>query len=111
MPFIDTGGLPVKEPKPGWKGRFFHSGHMTFAYYDIESGSEVHRHQHPQEEVWHVIEGELEIAIGDVSRTVRAGEAAVVPAEVEHSAQARGTCRAIVVDYPLRDTVGGIDIR
>src|SRR6266508_4474488 len=42
-------------------GGFFHSDHMTFAYYEIEAGSEVHLHHHPQEEVWHVVEGELEL--------------------------------------------------
>src|SRR6266508_1170915 len=30
-------------------GGFFHSDHMTFAYYEIEAGSEVHLHHHPQE--------------------------------------------------------------
>lgn len=36
---------------------------MTFAYYEIEAGSEVHLHHHPQEEVWHVVEGELELVV------------------------------------------------
>jgi len=25
MPFIHTSQLPVKEPRPGWRGGFFHS--------------------------------------------------------------------------------------
>jgi hypothetical protein len=29
---IDTNRLEVKEPREGWKGRFFHSQNMTFAY-------------------------------------------------------------------------------
>jgi quercetin dioxygenase-like cupin family protein len=36
---------------------------MSFAYYTFEKGSSIHRHAHPQEEVWHIIEGELEITI------------------------------------------------
>lgn len=111
MPFIDPSELPVKQPRPGWNGRFFHSDNMTFAYYEIDPGSDVHVHHHPQEEVWHIIEGELELVIGDAERVVRAGQAAVVPAGVEHSARTSGPCRAIIVDYPLRDSVGGIDIR
>src|SRR5262245_14150729 len=108
MPFVDTGTLPVKEPRPGWRARFFHSEHMTFGYYDIEPGSEVHTHHHPQEEVWHVVEGELELVVDGVTRLVRAGDAAVVPAEVPHSARAERRCRAIVVDYPVRESVGGV---
>jgi quercetin dioxygenase-like cupin family protein len=61
MSSIEVGELEVREPRPGWRGRLFHSDHMTFAYYEIEAGSEVHLHHHPQEEVWHVVEGELEL--------------------------------------------------
>ena len=110
MPFIETSKLTPKEPLPGWSGRFFHSTHMTFSYYDIEPGTPLHLHHHPEEEVWHVVEGELEMAIGDVTRIVRAGEAAIVPANVAHRATAHRRCRAIVVDSPVRTRVGGVDI-
>src|SRR2546429_2554139 len=101
MPFIDPEKLTPKEPLPGWSGRFFHSANMTFSYYDIAPGTPLHRHQHPEEEVWHIVEGELEMVIGDVTRVVRAGEAAVVPPNTEHCATPRQRCRAIVVDFPL----------
>lgn len=89
MPLVETSKLPVKEPRPGWRGRFFHSDHMTFAYYDIAPGSDVHTHHHSQEEVWHVIEGELELVVDGVTSVVRAGDAAVVPADVAHSGAGR----------------------
>jgi quercetin dioxygenase-like cupin family protein len=111
MPFIDTGKLSLKEPLPGWQGRFFHSEHMTFSYYDITPGSRIHPHHHPNEEVWNVVEGELEMIVDGTTRVVRAGEAAVVPAEVEHAVEAVSPCRVIVVDHPARDFVGGVDIR
>jgi quercetin dioxygenase-like cupin family protein len=112
MPFIRTFELPVKEPRPGWQGRFFHSQYMTFSYYEVAAGADVHRHRHPQEEVWHVVEGDLEVYLDGETRLLHPGDVAVVPAEVEHGARAvSGTCRAIVVDYPLRDSVGGVDIR
>ena len=59
MPFVDTSSLPVIERLPGWFGRYFHSPSMTFAHYDFKSGSSIHEHFHPQEEVYEVIEGEL----------------------------------------------------
>jgi hypothetical protein len=36
---IHTSRLEVKEPREGWKGRFFHSQKMTFAYYAVEAGA------------------------------------------------------------------------
>ena len=111
MDFIDTSQLPVREPRPGFRGRFFHSDHMTFAYYSIAAGSDVHPHRHPNDEVWHVLEGELEMRLGAEVRVLRAGEAAVVPPDVEHAARAITDCRAIVADHPVRHSVGGIDIR
>jgi mannose-6-phosphate isomerase-like protein (cupin superfamily) len=60
MPFVDVSNLDVIERLPGWRGRYFHSQSMTFAHYDFARGSSIHEHHHPQEEVYEVIEGELE---------------------------------------------------
>ena len=102
MPFIDTTELNVMERLPGWFGRYFHSPSMTFAYYDFKKGSSIHEHFHPEEEVWQVIEGELEITIDGITEIARAGMAGIVPGNVKHSVQALSDGRAIVVDYPLR---------
>src|SRR2546427_6665548 len=102
MPLVDTSNLDVVERLPGWRGRFFHSPSMTFAHYDFTRGSSIHEHFHPQEEVWEVIEGELEMAIDGVVQIARAGLVAVVPGSVRHSVKALTDGRAIIVDYPLR---------
>jgi mannose-6-phosphate isomerase-like protein (cupin superfamily) len=111
VPFIEPRELEAKELLPGWFARFFHSDHMTFSYADVEAGGSVHRHHHPEEEVWHVIEGEVEFVLGDETRIVGAGAAVVVPSEVDHSARAISRFRAIVVDHPVRETVAGISTR
>lgn len=111
MGFIDPIDLPVREPRPGFHGRFFHSEHMTFAYYTIAAGASVHRHHHPNDEVWHILQGELEVTLGETVRLLHAGQAAVVPPNLEHSARAVTDCRAIVVDHPIRASIGGVDIR
>jgi quercetin dioxygenase-like cupin family protein len=41
---------------------------MTFAHYDFKRGSFIHEHFHPQEEVYEVIEGELELTLTASSR-------------------------------------------
>jgi quercetin dioxygenase-like cupin family protein len=102
MPFLDTNSLPVIERLPGGHGRFFHSQNMTFAHYDFTRGSSIHEHFHSEEEVYEVIEGELEITIDGVAQIARAGLVAIVPANVRHSVKALTDGRAIIVDYPAR---------
>jgi len=103
MPFIDTSELTVIERKPGWLGRYFHSPSMTFAHYDFVKGATIQEHFHPQEEVWEVIEGELEITVDGVKRVAGSGVAAIVPPNVPHAVNALRDGKAIVVDYPLRE--------
>jgi len=102
MPFIDTHTLNVIERLPGWYGRYFHSPSMTFAHYDFRHGASIHEHFHPQEEVYEVIEGELEVTIDGVVQIARAGLVAIVPGNVRHSVKALTDGRAIIVDYPQR---------
>ncbi len=75
---------------------------MTFGHYEFNRGSSIHEHFHEQEEVWNVIEGELEVTIGGVTRAAKAGMVAVVPSGVRHSVRALSDGRAIVVDHPRR---------
>ncbi len=102
MPFVDTGCLDVIERLPGWYGRYFHSPSMTFAHYDFTRGASIHEHFHPEEEVYEVITGELEMTIGGEAQIVRAGLVAIVPGNVPHSVKALTDGRAIIVDYPRR---------
>ncbi len=102
MSFVDTTKLNVIERLPVWHGRYFHSQSMTFAHYEFVSGASIHEHSHPQEEVYEVIEGELEVTIDGLSQIVRPGLVAIVSGDVRHSVQARTDGRAIIVDYPLR---------
>lgn len=102
MPFVDTTTLKVTERLPGWHGRYFHSASMTFAHYDFVRGSSIHEHFHPEEEVYEVIEGELELTIDGVTRIARPGMVGIVPSNARHSVKALTDGRLIVVDYPLR---------
>lgn len=102
MPFLDTNTLPVIERLPGWHGRYFHSQNMTFAHYDFARGSSIHEHFHPEEEVYEVIEGELEITIDGVAQIASAGLVAIVPANVRHSVRALTDGKAVIVDSPAR---------
>lgn len=103
MPFIDTTQLPAVERLPGWRGRYFDSPSMTFAHYEFDQGASIHEHFHPQEEVYEVIEGELELTIAGEARRVVPGLVGIVPPNTPHSVKAISSGKLIVVDYPLRE--------
>ena len=106
MTFIDTNQLPVVERKPGWRGRYFDSPSMTFAHYEFDAGSSIHEHFHPEEEVWQIVEGELEITIDGVTKRVVPGFVGIVPSNTPHSVKAISSGKAIIVDYLLREHPG-----
>jgi quercetin dioxygenase-like cupin family protein len=106
MPFVDTNGLKVIERLPGWKGRYVHSASMTFAHYEFAAGSTIHEHSHPEEEVYEVIEGELELTIDGETEIAKAGIVAIVPGNARHSVKALTNGRLIVVDHPARPEFG-----
>jgi mannose-6-phosphate isomerase-like protein (cupin superfamily) len=106
LPVIDTGALRVIERLPGWRGRFVHSATMTFAHYEFDRGATIHEHAHPEEEVYEVIEGELEIVIDGASHAVRPGLVAIVPANVRHFVKAVTDGAVIVIDHPARPEFG-----
>ena len=103
MPFLDTRAIEPYERRPGWRGRTFHSPSMTFANWEFDAGAWIHEHHHPQEEVWQVIEGELEVTIGGETQIAGPGMAAIVPADTPHSVRALTDGKAMVVDWPLRE--------
>jgi quercetin dioxygenase-like cupin family protein len=59
---------------------------------EISPEAQAFRHFHYGEEIIYVLEGELEYHIdGEGSRTVRAGEGLMVPAQAVHAVQGNGT--------------------
>ncbi len=102
MPFVDTSALRPVERLPGWRGRYFHSERLTLAHYDFVRGASIREHYHPQEEIYEVVEGELEITVDGVSETVRRGVVAIIPSSARHSVRALTDGQVIVVDSPRR---------
>lgn len=103
MPFVDTSTLEVIQRLPGWRGRSFNTTNMTFAHYSFDEGARIHEHCHSNEEVWTVLEGELEVTIGSDSIRAGAGFVAVVPSYKAHGVLALSDGKAIVTDCPVRE--------
>ena len=67
MSFVDVDKLKVTERLPGWRGRYFNGVNMTVAHYEFTRGASIHEHYHPQEELYEVLEGELELTVNGVT--------------------------------------------
>jgi len=106
VPLVDLGELKVVERLPGWRGRFFHSAHMTFAHYDFDAGASIHEHHHGEEEVYQVLEGQVEVTLGGHTYLAKPGLAVIVPADVPHSLRALTNGRLLIVDYPAIPSLG-----
>ena len=108
MTFIDINKLATIERLPGWRGRYFNSPSMTFAHYEFDAGASIHEHFHPQEEVYEVIEGELELTINGITGKA-SGSRLCGNRSAQRAARGEGNLwngKVIVIDYPLRQPPG-----
>ena len=95
--------LPVREPVPGFRGRFVHTPTTTLAYWDIAANVSLPEHQHPHEQVVNVLEGELELVVAGVPHRLTANKVYTIPGDTPHSARAVTPCRVLDVFSPPRE--------
>ena len=68
--------------------------------------TEAPRHAHPEEQILFVLEGELEVELGDDVRTLGPGQAALIPSNVPHAARTHdGECLQVDVFHPPRQAL------
>jgi quercetin dioxygenase-like cupin family protein len=75
---------------------------MNVMHWDMEDGSIVEHHNHPEEQFGFVIKGELELTIEGEVFSVKAGDGYFVPASAWHSFVAIGETEAIDVFNPVK---------
>lgn len=92
-----------REIFPGFHGRFVHSERMTFAYWDIESGSLVPEHSHMHEQVVNMLEGQLELTVDGHTRILDPGQVLIIPPHAIHSGKALTACKVLDVFSPVRE--------
>lgn len=103
MPFVKIEDSVSKELFAGFHGKFIHSDNMTFAWWDIEAGSELPPHSHPHEQVANVLEGTFEMTIDGQTHLLEPGTMAVIPSNAVHSGKAITACRILDVFQPVRE--------
>ena len=77
---------------------------LNAVHWNLPDGAVVPRHKHPQEQFGYVIRGAFEVTIfGHEQFIVTAGDAYVIPSNLEHEFRAIGETTAIDVFTPKRD--------
>ena len=77
--------LPEVELAPGVRSRPLVGEKLLASFVRYEPNSVAPMHAHQEEQVFVVLEGELEMTLGGEVRLMKAGDAALIPAWVEHS--------------------------
>jgi unsaturated pyranuronate lyase len=95
--------LPPKELVPGIIGYYAHGDKLTFGYVELEKGSRVPDHEHPQEQITYIIEGQLDLVIDGKSCSLTTGMYYVIPSNCKHSAVAITECKLIDAFSPVRE--------
>ncbi|MHB1000370.1 MAG: cupin domain-containing protein [Armatimonadota bacterium] len=103
MTFIDLNTLPVRDILPGCHMRALHSENMTVTHWQLDAGATIPGHSHPHEQITTLIEGEMELTVGDETKLMTPNISAVIPSGTRHSVKALTPCRVIDVFTPVRE--------
>ncbi|WP_031427430.1 cupin domain-containing protein [Flavimarina sp. Hel_I_48] len=95
--------ITSKEIMPGYHGKLVHTETMTLAFWDVEKDAEVPEHNHVNEQVMHVVEGEFELTLEGETKTYRAGDIVVIGSYKKHSGKALTPCKLLDVFSPPRE--------
>jgi quercetin dioxygenase-like cupin family protein len=95
--------IPSKEIVPGFHGKMVHGNLSTMAFFTIAKGSFMPEHHHLNEQISHMLEGELEMMIGGERFLLTSGTVLVIPPGVPHSARALADCKMIDSFSPVRE--------
>jgi len=91
------------EVMKGFKGRFFHTNTATIAFWEIEKGSILPLHAHIHEQTTQLIEGTLEMTIGEKTMILKPNMIVRIPSNIKHSGKALTTCKLTDTFCPVRE--------
>jgi unsaturated pyranuronate lyase len=93
MPFLDQSNAPSFQPAPGCRLSTHAGEHLMLSWVEMDAGAAIPLHQHPHEQGGTVIEGKLQLTIGDETQIIQRGTTYFVPSNAPH--------RAVAVDGPV----------
>lgn len=103
MPFIKLSDIEEREMVKGFRAKFVHTDRMTSAYWQIAADAVLPEHAHPHEQVSTIIRGRFEMTVEGQTRTIEAGDVAVIPSGSKHRGRALTDCFILDVFSPVRE--------
>jgi quercetin dioxygenase-like cupin family protein len=83
------------------------TGEETFAHWLFDEGAEIHEHHHEQEEVWHLLDGGLEVTPDGERSAAKARDVLILAQFTRHQIRVIEAGRATVADPPVQKDFGG----
>ena len=87
----------------GILGQYVHGESTTLGWVTIQAGSKLPAHHHPHEQITLMLEGKMEMQIGDEVVMMEPGTVKVIGSNIPHSAIAHTDCVLIDVFSPVRE--------
>lgn len=103
MPTFSLKDIESRFPIPGFELKFIHGKNMTSSHWNINKGSVMPEHKHPNEQFSIVQEGQFELVIDGKSNIMEAGKVALIPGNTAHSGKALTDCKIIDIFHPVRE--------
>ena len=98
---VDWNQLAPFEPYPGMRGRRFDTAHATVIRYELDPGASHPIHSHAEEQLVHIIDGEIDFTVGGRVLRLGAGQMVHVPAHVPHGATGAGQRPAVFLNIVM----------
>lgn len=104
--FVDVDAIAAVEMLPGLNFRPVLGDGAIVNVVHFDPHTEAPMHSHVEEQIVIVVEGEFDFTIDGATRTMRAGDVAVIPSWVPHGARTRDLpCKELDVFTPPRATL------
>tara|TARA_Y200000002_G_scaffold307346_1_gene263426 strand:+ start:172 stop:483 length:312 start_codon:yes stop_codon:yes gene_type:complete len=95
--------IKSKELMPGCHGKMVHGHQITWAFWNIEEGATVPKHNHHHEQIMHVVDGKFEFTLDGETKLYTVGDVIHIPPNVPHSGKAITICKLMDVFSPVRE--------
>ena len=100
---MNLNALLSKELMPGYHGKMVHGDQLTWAFWTVEKGAVVPEHQHPHEQIMHVVEGDFEFTLDGETKICKPGDIVHISSNLPHSGKAITPCKLMDVFSPARE--------
>jgi quercetin dioxygenase-like cupin family protein len=85
MGFWDLKTLKLDEFRPGIRSKLESGKNLTMAFMEIAPNKEGTAHDHPFDQCGIVVEGEIEMSVGEEKKLLRPMETYFIPAGINHN--------------------------